>query len=100
MIVPALVTISLYFAAIALWLRLFAADAPPAGGSEQQEIRAALRRSIPVICLFALVLGGLWTGGFTATESAAAGAFGAFVAALLRGRLRGGAFWSVMEAVV
>ena len=89
-----------YFAAIALRLRLFAADAPSASRSERREIRAALRRSIPVICLFALVLGGLYAGVFTATESAAAGAFGAFVVALLRGRLRGGAFWSVMGEVV
>ena len=46
------------------------------------------------------MLGGLYAGVFTATELAAAGAFGAFVVALLRGRLRGGAFWSVMEEVV
>ena len=96
-IVPEILTISLYFAATALWLRMFAADAPSASRSERREIRAALRRSIPVICLFALVLGGLYAGVFTATESAAAGAF---VVALLRGRLRSGAFRSVMEKVV
>ena len=74
-IVPAILTVSLYFAAVAL--RLFAADTPPANRSERREIRAALRRSIPVICLFALVFGGLYARVFTATESAAAGTFGA-----------------------
>jgi TRAP-type C4-dicarboxylate transport system permease large subunit len=49
--------------------------------------------------LFLTVMGGLYLGVFTDTESAAVGAFGAFLAALHRGKLKGGAFWRVMAEV-
>ena len=41
-------------------------------------------------------MGGIYTGLFTATEAAAVGVVGAFLAALFRGKLRGNAFWDVM----
>jgi TRAP-type C4-dicarboxylate transport system permease large subunit len=41
-------------------------------------------------------MGGLYLGIFTGTESAAVGAVGAFLFAAWRGKLRRGAFWSVM----
>lgn len=40
-----------------------------------------------VAALFALVIGGMYAGAFTATEAAAMGAFGTLVLALLRRRL-------------
>ena len=45
------------------------------------------------------VLGGLYLGIFTDTESAAAGALGSFLVALYRGKLRGGALWRVFAQV-
>ena len=51
---------------------------------------------ITVIALFTLVLGGIYTGIFTVTESASVGAVGAFLIALQRGKLKGTAFWTVM----
>jgi tripartite ATP-independent transporter DctM subunit len=44
----------------------------------------ALRGVLPILALFALVIGGLYVGIFTATEAAGIGAFGAFVFALWR----------------
>lgn len=41
----------------------------------------------PIILLFGLVLGGIYGGIFTAAEASGIGAFGAFVLALIRGRL-------------
>ncbi len=99
-ILPALITVLFYFAAVAVWIRIFGRDAPPRRRDERADILPALIRSIPVIGLFVVVLGGLYTGIFTATESAAAGTLGAFFIALLRGRLKGGAFWKVMEETV
>ncbi len=61
--------------------------APPARASSTQEKLAATLNIWPVLVLFALVLGGIYSGTFTATEAAGIGAFGAFVLALLRGRL-------------
>lgn len=48
---------------------------------------AALRSIWAVLLLFALVIGGIYGGVFTATEGAGVGASGAFVFALLRGAL-------------
>ena len=47
----------------------------------------ALRDVWAVAALFALVIGGMYAGAFTATEAAAMGAFGTLVLALLRRRL-------------
>jgi C4-dicarboxylate transporter DctM subunit len=47
-------------------------------------------------CLIALVLGGLWLGWFTPTEAGAIGAFGAFLAALFRGRLTWRTLWEAL----
>jgi TRAP-type C4-dicarboxylate transport system permease large subunit len=41
-------------------------------------------------------MGGIYSGLFTATEAASVGVVGAFLVALFRGKLRGGAFWNVM----
>jgi tripartite ATP-independent transporter DctM subunit len=46
--------------------------------------------------MFALVVGGLYTGVFTANEAAAVGAAIAFFFALARGKLRGREAWRVM----
>ena len=46
-----------------------------------------LRNVGPVVCLFALIMGGLYLGAFTATEAAGVGASGAFVFSLWRGKM-------------
>ena len=55
-----------------------------------------LSKLTPIAALVALVLGGLYTGFFTPTEAGGVGAFGAFVIAVLRRRLRGGQLWRVL----
>jgi tripartite ATP-independent transporter DctM subunit len=50
---------------------------------------AALKGVWGILLLFALVMGGLYSGIFTATESAAMGAAGAFLIAVLRGKMTG-----------
>ena len=51
------------------------------------ERRAAMRDVWATLLLFAFVIGGLYGGLFTATEAAGAGAGGAFLIGLARGRL-------------
>lgn len=77
--VPALLALCLYF--ITIWIVV-----------RRSELRAAL----PVALLFGAVIGGLYGGIFTATESAAVGAVGAFLLAAARGRLSRDRFLSVM----
>ena len=85
--VPALLAVALYFGAIYVVLRLDPGAAPAAEPSSAGDLPAALRGSLPVALLFAVVIGGLYGGVFTATESAAVGAVGAFLLALARRRL-------------
>ena len=63
------------------------AAGPPAECSTWSQRLAALRGIWGVVVLFALVIGGIYGGVFTATEGAGVGAAGAFMFALLRGSL-------------
>jgi C4-dicarboxylate transporter, DctM subunit len=94
---PAILGISLYLLTIAAYVRISPASVPQASGRRDSiELRAAIGRCIPVGLLVFGVMGGLYLGFFTDTESAAVGAIGAFVCALLRGKLNRGTFFEVM----
>lgn len=95
-IVPALLALLLYFAAITVVVRMNPQIATPAE-TDIEPILPALIRALPVIVLFTLVIGGLYGGIFTVTESAAVGAVGAFLLALSRGKLNPARFLSVMS---
>jgi C4-dicarboxylate transporter, DctM subunit len=56
----------------------------------------AIRKSVPILALVTVVLGGLYGGFLNPTEAGAAGAFGALVIALLRRSLGGGSFWKLL----
>jgi tripartite ATP-independent transporter DctM subunit len=56
----------------------------------------AVRKSVPILALVTVVLGGLYGGFLNPTEAGAAGAFGALVIALLRRSLTGRSFWSLL----
>lgn len=55
-----------------------------------------LKRILPMPILIAVVLGGIYTGVFTATESAAVGAAGVFILALSRRTMSWGMFKKVL----
>jgi len=55
-----------------------------------------LRKSVPILALVTIVLGGLYGGFFNPTEAGAAGAFGALVIALMRRSLDRGTFWRML----
>lgn len=54
-------------------------------------------KSVPILSLVALILGGLYSGFFTPTEAGAVGAAGALVLALVRRRLDGPKLWRVLR---
>jgi tripartite ATP-independent transporter DctM subunit len=56
----------------------------------------AIRKSVPILALVTVVLGGLYGGFLNPTEAGAAGAAGALVIALLRRSLGGGSFWKLL----
>ncbi len=92
--VPALLAISLYFVAVFITVRR--STSVEVMGDPEPLIPALISAS-PVILLFAAVIGGLYGGVFTATESAAVGAVGAFVLALARRRINRATFLTVMS---
>ncbi len=96
---PALLSVLLYCATVWLYVRIAPRSCPESVRSGAHEIGKELWKCRAVGALFLAVMGGLYLGIFTDTESAAVGAFGAFLAALRRGKLKGGAFWRVMAEV-
>lgn len=96
---PALLSVLLYCVTVWLYVHLAPKSSPASMRSGAAEISQQLRKCRAVGLLFFTVMGGLYLGVFTDTESAAVGAFGAFLIALYRGKLKGDAFWRVMAEV-
>ena len=94
-LVPAALSIALYLAAIMILVRMRPEIAPGRDAFRLREFLGALKGGVAVMALFVLVIGGIYTGVFTATEAAAVGAVLTFAVTLFRGRLRGGAIWAV-----
>ena len=70
------------------WTVLRDPDAGPAGDKPASKERLqALVGAWPVVLLFGVVMGGIYGGFFSPTESAGIGAFGALALAALRGRI-------------
>ena len=84
---PGAVATICYMAAAYLVAR-FRPGAGPAGERATWRQRAATIKGVgPVLILFIVVMGGMYTGVFSPTEGAAVGSFGAFLLTLLMRRL-------------
>ncbi len=66
------------------------------GGADDLTIAQALFRLLPLVGLVLLVMGGIYAGWFTPTESGAIGALGALILALARRRLTLSSTWRVL----
>jgi tripartite ATP-independent transporter DctM subunit len=96
-IVPGIATVLFYLLAIAITVRLSPDAAPPPGGrASGSEILAAFRRAWAALLLLTVVVGAIYTGICTETEAAAIGAGGAFIVALVRGRINRATLLQVM----
>lgn len=86
-IIPGLLLAGLYMALIHFMCRRNPELGPPGPVYPLREKLASLKGIVGVLALFIIVIGGLFIGVFTPSESGAMGAFGAFVIMILRGRL-------------
>lgn len=86
-LLPGLLGILGYMAAVWISCTINPALGPPAERLPILERVRSLNGLWSVLALFALVIGGIYLGVFTATEAAGIGATGAFLFALLRRRL-------------
>jgi tripartite ATP-independent transporter DctM subunit len=95
-VIPGLLTAALLMAGVAFMTARDPEHAPPGVYTPWPERWRALRGIWGVALLVLVVLGGIYGGLFTATEGAGFGAFGAFLFALLRGRLTLRALYEVL----
>jgi C4-dicarboxylate transporter DctM subunit len=93
---PGLLAVALLLLAVAWTTWRDPAAGPPGPRSEWPARWRALRGVWGVAVLFAVSVGGIYFGVFTATEGAAVGAFGSFVFALARGSLG----WKVLFEIL
>ncbi len=96
-LIPAAVTALLYMAAVGATVWINPETAPGKDRFDRRELLSALRGSVGVFLMFGAVIGGIYTGIFTATEAAAVGAVLAFLIAVIRGKLGKGALWQVVS---
>jgi tripartite ATP-independent transporter DctM subunit len=83
-ILPGIVAIAFYLAAIAVIVRIDPAAGPRGPRAGWPARFAALRHVWGILILFMVVMGGIYGGVFTPTEAGSIGAVGALVFALLR----------------
>jgi tripartite ATP-independent transporter DctM subunit len=65
-------------------------------GEQPETVRSAALKLAPIVLLVVVVLGGIYGGIFTPTESGAAGALGALLIALARRKLSWRGLWDTM----
>ncbi len=87
-ILPGILLVALFMGAVAIVVRRDPTAGPAGEPMDPERKRAALRAVWPVIGLFVVVLGGIYSGIFTPTEASGIGAAGAAIIAFARGHLR------------
>jgi C4-dicarboxylate transporter DctM subunit len=95
-LIPGLLGVALYLAAVKWIVRRNPDQAPAAEKANWSERLSALRGVWSAILLFVLVIGGIYTGFFTATEAAGFGAVGAVIIAVFRRRLTFRQFYDIL----
>jgi C4-dicarboxylate transporter, DctM subunit len=100
-IVPGLLLATMFGVQILLYAHfiprhVFAADAAPTRPTEDINPIQILASLFPLVSLVMLVLGGIYAGWFTPTESAAVGSLGAIAVAAWRRRLSWPIIWRIL----
>ncbi len=87
-ILPGILLAVLYCVAIGVRVAITPELGPRGDITPRAHKWRTLYRTWPIMALFVLVIGGIYLGVFTPTEAGAIGAFGAYLYAVSRGRLR------------
>jgi tripartite ATP-independent transporter DctM subunit len=87
-LIPGLIATFLYIVCIAIVVRLKPELGPPGEVPSAAEKRTAFLNVIPVLMIAVVVVGGIYGGIFTPTESAAVGCIATLAVGMLRGTLK------------
>jgi C4-dicarboxylate transporter, DctM subunit len=90
-----LVTLS-YMVTVIMVCKIDPRKAPSSTSSTWKEKFGSLKLTWPIVLLFVVIMGGIYTGVFTATEAGAIGAFGALILGLARRELKGRGIWRAL----
>ncbi len=83
-IFPGILLAAVYVVTIMILVRSDPSLAPKSGKIPRKEKIQSIRGIIPILILFVIVLGGIFSGIFTANEGAAVGAFGALIFLIIK----------------
>ncbi|ESR26200.1 TRAP transporter large permease [Lutibaculum baratangense] len=72
---PGLIAVAFFIVTIAIYVRLVPNAGPPGARVSREEFVAATLGVLPVLAIFALVIGGIYLGFFNPTPAGAVGAF-------------------------
>ncbi len=97
-LVPGLMATAFYIATIAVMVRLRPALCPPGPRVPPDERAAALRNVVPVLTIAVVVVGGIYGGIFTPTESAAVGCAATLLVGVARRTLGARAIIDALKA--
>ena len=86
-VLPGFLLASLFITVIYVQVKMNPKLGPPSETIPFIEKVKSIKHMWPVLTLFFVIMGGLYMGVFTATEAAGVGAFGAFLAGILKKRL-------------
>lgn len=99
-LIPGVLMVLIFVLIISLVCRRNPAMGPRAEKLPLKERIRSLKGVLPMIILFVLVLGGIYAGIFTTTESGAVGAIGAIIISLCTGQLSWKKFVVIMKETV
>ena len=96
-IIPAALTILLYFLSVAIYVRIYPEAGPAGDRVNPSELFKIAVKSWGAIFLMVAIAGGIYGGVFTVTEAAALGAILAFLFAIFRGKITLKIFWQTLS---
>ncbi len=99
-VVPGLILAGLFMAMIVLLALLRRGEIPKEPGVDWRQGLGALWGVLPVVLLILVVLGSIYLGVATPTESAAIGVVGAFLLAAARRESSWGLFWQSLQGAI
>jgi hypothetical protein len=87
-LIPGLIAVLFFLITIAVYVRLWPELGPKGEAVSRRELLASTVAVVPVLCIFGLVIGGIYFGFFNPTPAAAAGVFLVALYGVVRGVVR------------